>query len=177
MRGIVFVEMVGFLEHVGGIAFSEQVLEKSALPHGGAYTRVSRYPWEEAVQMVTAASELTGIDAAVLSEDFGSWLFERFQVLYPEILGRYTAAEDLLLHVNDHIHEEVRALNPGAVPPRVDTHAEGTDLIVDYRSHRPFAHIAFGLVRGAMRHFGDIRRIEWAMRDPSGRQASFRIAA
>lgn len=177
MRGIIFVELVSFLDHAGGPLFAERVLEEARLPHGGAYTRVSRYPWEEAIAMVTIASKLTGIPAATLSEDFGSWLFDRFQVLYPEILGRYSVAEDLLRHVNDHIHEEVRLLNPGAVPPRVETHSHGTDLVVEYRSHRPFAHIAYGLVRGCMRHFGDTRTIEWAERDPAGRRASFRIGS
>lgn len=97
-------------------------------------------------------------------------------MLYPDILSRYTRAEDLLLHVNDHIHEEVKSLNPGAMPPRVDTHADGTDLVVEYRSHRPFAHIAYGLVRGAMRHFDDPRLIAWDVKDPSSRHAIFRIA-
>ena len=175
MKGIIYSELVGFLDLKGGPSFTEEVLEGAQLPHGGAFSRVSLYPWEQAVQVVTSASKISGADANDLCEEFGKFLFDRFTVLYTEIVERYRTAEGMLAHVEDHIHEEVRVLYPDAEPPQVSSRKEGDGFVVEYSSHRPFAHIAFGLVQGCMKHFGDKRSIEWVDRDPTGKTAYFRI--
>ena len=175
MKGIIYSELVGFLDLKGGPSFTEQVLEQANLPHGGAFSRVSRYPWEQAVQVVTSAAKISGLDANDLCEEFGKFLFDRFTVLYTEIVERYPTAEGMLDHVESHIHEEVKVLYPDAVPPKVEARKEGDEYIVEYTSHRPFAHIAYGLVQGCMKHFEDPRSISWINRDPTGKTAYFRI--
>jgi Haem-NO-binding len=175
MKGIIYSELVGFLDVKGGPSFTEQVLEQADLPHGGAFSRVSRYPWEQAVQVVTSAANISGLDANDLCEEFGKFLFDRFTVLYTEIVERYPTAEGMLDHVESHIHEEVKVLYPDAVPPTVEARHEGDEYIVEYTSHRPFAHIAYGLVQGCMKHFEDTRSISWIDRDPTGKTAYFRI--
>ncbi len=176
MKGIIYTELLGFLDEKGGPGFTEQVLSAADLPHGGAFSRVSRYPWEQAVQVVTSASRISGADANELCTEFGRFLFARFTVLYRDIVERYPTAEGMLGHVESHIHEEVKILYPDAVPPTVSSHREGDGFVVEYRSHRPFAYIAFGLVQGCMTHFGDPRQINWINPDPSGKSAHFRIA-
>ena len=173
VKGIIFTELVGFLDHAGGPDFAEKVLEDAGLPHGGAYSRVARYPWQEAVRVVEAASRETGAEFSDLCQQFGAYLFERFTVLYPEIIGRYSDAEALLSHVEDHIHEDVKILYPDAEPPTVTVRNEGNRLRVEYASHRPFAHIAHGLVAGAMNHFGDLRDLEWLTSSEGGTRAAF----
>ena len=81
MKGINYSELLGFLDEKGGPGFTEQVLEGADLPHGGAFSRVSRYPWKQAVQVVTAASRISGRDANELCQEFGRFLFDRFTVL------------------------------------------------------------------------------------------------
>lgn len=175
MKGIVFSELVGFLDLTGGPAFAEKVLADASLEHGGAYTRVGQYPWQEAVRVVQAASRESGADFADLCNQFGTYLFERFTVLYADIVGRYGTAEALLSHVGDHIHEEVKVLYPDARPPEVRAYTEGSTLRVEYSSHRPFAHIAHGLVAGAMKHFGDNRELEWINASEDGCTAEFAL--
>ena len=175
MKGIIYSELVGFLDVKGGPSFTEQVLDQAELPHGGAFSRVSRYPWEQAVQVVTSASRISGLDANDLCEEFGWFLFDRFTVLYTEIVERYPTAEGMLGHVESHIHEEVKVLYPDSVPPQVSSWKEDDGFVVEYKSHRPFAHIAYGLVQGCMKHFGDTRTVEWVNPDPSGTTAHFRI--
>jgi len=175
MKGIIYAELLGFLDKKGGPSFTEQVLAEAELPHGGVFSRVSRYPWEQAVQVVSSASRISGADANSLCEEFGQFLFGRFTVLYEEIVNRYPSAEEMLDHVEDHIHEEVRVLYPGASPPRVSSRKDADCFVVEYSSHRPFAHIAFGLVQGCMKHFGDTRTISWMDPDSSGKTAHFRI--
>ena len=175
MKGIIYSELVGFLDEKGGPSFTEDVLAGAELPHGGAFSRISLYPWEQAVQVVTSASRISGVDANDLCEEFGKFLFDRFTVLYTEIVERYPTAEAMLSHVEDHIHEEVRVLYPDAEPPQVASWKEDDGFVVEYSSHRPFAHIAFGLVQGCMKHFNDSRSINWVNRDPTGQTAFFRI--
>ncbi len=176
MKGIIFSELVGFLDRAGGPLFAEKVLADANLPHGGAYSKIGQYPWQEAVRVVEVASRESGADFADLCQQFGAYLFERFTVLYADIVGRYSDAETLLAHVGDHIHEEVKVLYPDARPPQVSTHREDGVLHVRYASHRPFAHIAHGLVSGAMRHFGDQRKLEWVNVGEDGSQAEFALA-
>ncbi|WP_291179502.1 heme NO-binding domain-containing protein [Erythrobacter sp.] len=176
VKGIVFSELVGFLDRAGGPAFAEKVLADADLPHGGAYSRIGQYPWQEAVRVVEVASRESGADFADLCQQFGAYLFDRFTVLYADIVGRYGDAEALLAHVGDHIHEEVKVLYPDAQPPKVTTYCEGNVLHVRYASHRPFAHIAHGLVSGAMRHFDDERKLEWVHATEDGSQAEFALA-
>jgi hypothetical protein len=176
MKGIIYSELVSFLDVKGGPSFTEEVLDGAQLPHGGAFSRVSRYPWEQAVQVVTSASRVSGLDANDLCQEFGRFLFDRFTVLYTEIVERYPTAEGMLGHVESHIHEEVQVLYPDAVPPTVKSWQEADNsFVVEYSSHRPFAHIAYGLVEGCMEHFGDPRSIKWINPDPSGKTAYFRI--
>ena len=173
MKGIVFAELVGFLDRTGGPLFAEQVLADADLPHGGAYSRIALYPWEEAVRVVEAASQASGLDFDVLCQRFGQFLFERFAVLYSDIIGRYPDADALLTHVGGHIHGEVRGMYPDAEPPKITTHTEDGKLVIEYESHRPFAHIAHGLIAGAIAHFGDRRTIEWLEKNARGSRAAF----
>ena len=85
----------------------------------------------------------------------------------------YASAESLLMHVGDHIHEEVKVLYPDARPPKVRSYVKDGTLHVEYASHRPFANIARGLITGAMKHFGDDRKLEWKEVSEDGRNAEF----
>ncbi|MCJ7420506.1 heme NO-binding domain-containing protein [Sphingomicrobium astaxanthinifaciens] len=175
MKGVIFVELINYLEESGGALFAEEVIEAAKLPNAAAYSAVGTYPSAQALRMVEIASERTGTPSEELCTAFGRWLFERFTVRYPDIVGRYDDAETMLEHVGSHIHREVVVLYPDAVPPQVTGRREGDALVVDYRSSRPLAHIAYGLIAGCLAHFNDPRTVRWNDRsDP--RQASFRIA-
>ena len=175
MKGIIFAELVGFLEDRYGIAFADSVISDSKLENDGAFTRVGNYPSSDALTMVEVAARLSGEDGTRLCEDYGSWLFQRFELLFPEILARYDTAEALLTHVGSHIHEEVRILYPDARPPQIYAVGNGDNLLIRYRSHRPLAHIAFGLIRQCLISHGDPRQLHWGP-NPRADDASFIIA-
>ena len=161
MKGVIFTELLGFVEHKAGAEFAEDLLDAAALPNHGAFTKVGTYPAAHALRLVEIASEKSGIPASDLSVEYGEWLFKRFTVLYPGIMAKYETAESMLDHVGSHIHEEVVVLYPDAKPPKVSSVHAGSDMIVEYSSHRPMAHIAFGLVRGCLAHYGDERTVDW----------------
>lgn len=176
MKGVIFTELVNFMEEAGGVVFADQVLVDADLPHGGAFTAVGSYPSAEALKIVTIASERSGIPVPELCEKYGRYLFERFNVLFPDIMQLYHTVDALLDHVGPHIHEEVRMLYPGARPPSVTTSRDGDAIIVTYESHRPMAHIAYGLIAQSIEHYRDPRRLTWQS-NAAGDRATFRLSA
>ena len=176
MKGIIFTELVRFMEQVKSPEFVDEVITMAKLPNDGAFTSVGNYPAEYALSMVEQASEVSGIDGGELCQLFGKYLYNRFLVLYPDIMQAYTTAEDLLAHVGSHIHNEVRILYPDARPPLIDNKREDDAFVISYQSHRPMAAIACGLIQGCMEHFGDERELKWDISD-GGKRASFTIMA
>ncbi len=161
MKGVIFTELVKFMENVQSAEFVDQVIIDSKLPNDGAFTSVGNYPSEYALKMVGQASEKSGIEGAELCRLFGQYLYNRFTVIYPEIMQAYNNAEELLAHVGSHIHAEVRVLYPDSTPPQVEAKQDENGFTLHYRSHRPMAAIACGLVQGCMEYFGDERELSW----------------
>lgn len=172
---MIFTELVGFLEATGGEVFADDVITATALPNDGAFTTVGNYPAAWAIGLVETAARLTGHDANRLCEDYGHYLFARLRTHFPAVVERYRSSDAMLSHVASHIHEEVRVLYPDARPPLVETTADGDALRVRYESHRPFAHIAFGLIRACLAHYGDPRIVTWE-RSGTPYAAWFRVA-
>ena len=172
MKGIIFAELVRFMEEAQSPAFADDVIKRAALPGNGVYKPVGNYPAAEALALVEHASQVSGIDGAELCRLFGNYIFHRFLLLYPHIMSSYTTAESLLSHVGSHIHHEVVVLYPDARPPQITATTVGGVTTMTYRSHRPMAAIAFGLIQGCMAHYGDARSIRWEASN-GGREATF----
>jgi hypothetical protein len=175
VKGVIFTELVNFMESEGGVVFADEVLVEADLPNGGAFTSVGSYPTAHALKMVDIAAQKTGHSVAQLCEAYGRFLFGRFNVLFPDIMKLYTTVDALLDHVGPHIHEEVRVLYPGAQPPSVVTSRQGDALVVTYESHRPLAHIAYGLIARSIDHYGDPRQLTWQV-NATGDRATFTLA-
>ncbi|WP_157956873.1 heme NO-binding domain-containing protein [Salinicola aestuarinus] len=161
MKGVIFVELMNFMDEQFGGEFTERVVDEVALPNNAAFTSVGNYPSVQAADMVATAARLADADAADLCERFGLYLFQRFEVRFPHLLTRYQSARELLDHVQSHIHEEVKVIYPGATPPEVVTHEGPEGYVVIYRSHRAFAHIAYGLVQQCITFYGDNSTVHW----------------
>lgn len=172
MKGHIFTELVRFMEETVSPAFADRVIREADIPSDGAYTAVGNYPSEEALALVGKASEISGIAADELCRMFGAYLFERFMIIYPHIMGAYKDAGSLLQYVDGHIHNEVKILYPDAKTPKVIAETNGDITTVTYSSHRPMAALAFGLVQQCMKHFDDQRALTWEASD-DGRNATF----
>ena len=178
MKGIIFTELVDFVERHAGSTALEEILERSGLSTGGAYTTVGNYPHEEAVRIVLTVSNELGTPAEDLMRQFGRELFPRFVNLYPQFFEGVTDAQTLLRGIQTHIHDEVEKLYPESNPPRFDVSSEDHALVITYNSHRPMASVAMGLIEGCVAHFGQplvVRRDENAPQ--SDTEARFSIAA
>ena len=170
MKGVVFTEFLEMVEENISIDVAEEILASCELPSGGIYTSVGTYDYSEMLQLVMKLSSLTGADVPQLVQAFGRHLFGRFKQLYPELFGRIDSAFEFLSIVDNQIHVEVRKLYPDAELPRFETTRLGEDVLeMVYRSDRPFADLAEGLIAGCLQYFGETVEIRREVRSDATR--------
>jgi len=162
MKGIVFTEFLEMVEDRFSPSIADRIIQLSDLRSGGAYTAVGTYDHHELLRLVTNLSRETGTPVPDLVRAFGQYLFGRFFVTYPQFFEGIEHAFDFLKNIERYVHVEVRKLYPDAELPRFEcsSPAPGT-LTMTYRSTRPFADFAEGLIGGCIEHFRepiDVRR-------------------
>lgn len=161
MKGIVFTEFLDMAEEKFGPEVVDEVLEASDLPNGGAYTAVGTYDHSEMLRMVGALSRSTSLEAPELVKAFGEHLAGRFVAGYPLFFAGISSTFDFLPTIESHIHVEVRKLYSDADLPTFTCERLGPDRMqFEYRSPRPFADLAEGLMAGTAKHFGETIGIE-----------------
>ncbi len=154
MKGVVFTEFLEMVDSKFSPEMTERIIEACQLDSGGVYTAVGTYDHHELLRLVGALSEATHTPAADLVRVFGRHLFRRFVSHYAHFFEGVPSAFAFLSQVENHIHVEVRKLYPDAELPAFACHAHGPDrLEMVYRSARPFADLAAGLLEGCVEHF------------------------
>jgi len=161
MKGIVFTEFLEMVESKFSPELADTIVEGADLPSGGAYTSVGTYDHREMIKLVSCLSQETGISPADLMRTFGLYMFERFYVLFPQYFDGIDTSFQFLERIENYIHVEVRKLYPEAELPsfECDTSQPGC-LRLTYRSTRPFAPLAEGLIRGCIAHFREDAEVE-----------------
>lgn len=155
MRGIVFTEFLDFVDQVAGPQMTEKMLASCDLGSGGAYTSVGDYDHGEMISMLTFLNTATGQEVSEMVQAFGQHLFGQLADSHGEILGDERGILDFLEGIESHIHAEVRKLYPTAELPSFETERASKDnLIMIYKSARPFADLAYGMILGAADYFG-----------------------
>ncbi len=156
MKGMVFTEFIEMVEEVFSPEVADNIVTKADLPSGGVYTAVGTYDHEEMVALVKNLSAETNTPIPDLLQAFGKYLFGRFASGYPQFFEGKSNAIEFLSGVDNYIHVEVRKLYPDAELPGFEYERPNEDtLIMTYRSARPFADLAEGLIRGCFEHFGE----------------------
>ena len=156
MKGIVFTEFIELVEEAFSIDMVDDILDDCDLDSGGAYTSVGLYDYNEMVQLVSALSKRSDTSVADLLHVFGKHLIKKFSTNFSEMFEGATDAFAFLEGVDNHVHVEVRKLYPDAELPQLGTERpDAHTLLMRYRSNRPFAELAYGLMSGAIDYFGD----------------------
>ena len=162
MKGIIFTEFLEMVEDRFSEEVAEQIIEASNLPSGGSYTSLGTYDHGEILALVTQLGGVSGADLGDLQLAFGEYLFGRFAFIHGEFMEGVPNALDFLEKVESYIHLEVQKLYPEANPPKLTSHrVSDKKMELHYQSHRPFALVAHGLIKGCCDHFGtqlDIQR-------------------
>lgn len=177
MKGVVFTELLDFLDETFSPEMVEEVIEEANLKSGGAYTATGTYDPEEILQLISLVSERTGTPVPDLVAAYGEHLFGRLAQSFPGFFEEDDGAFSLLRRIETTIHNEVRKLYTDAELPSIATREDepGT-MELDYVSPRPFADLAEGLIRGCIKHFGEDISIDREDDAASpGRKAHFRL--
>ena len=168
MKGIIFRSFLAFTRQEFGEVFVEDMF--SLVPSGteGAYSNVGTYPSSELLQMMGHVLEHYEGDAAELQSAFGEFTFARLASRYPDLVNQYEDAFQCVYDVDRTIHQNVRKLYPEAELPNMNARLQnnGQQLLLDYQSPRAFMHMAHGLLKGCLQHYGDSARL--SMDDLSG---------
>lgn len=155
MKGMLFTELIDFIERHSDIATAEQIIDEANLRSKGAFTAVGNYPHQEMLQLVGSASSILHSSPQDLMRQFGNELFSRLYESHPEFFEENVNNAPLFLErIQQHIHDEVIKLYPDANPPSVLVSRNEGFLRVTYESHRPFALVALGLIEGCYDYFG-----------------------
>lgn len=155
MKGMLFTELIDFIERHSDIATAEQIIDEANLETSGAFTAVGNYPHQEMLQLVGSASSVLQSPSRDLMRQFGKELFSRLYESHPEFFEENVNNAPLFLErIQEHIHDEVTKLYPDSNPPSVLVSRDDGFLRVTYESHRPFALVALGLIEGCYEYFG-----------------------
>ncbi len=162
MQGIVYTEFSELVIDKFGMKMWNDLLDEVQPESGGVYTSGMTYKDEEAIALITALSEKTGIPASDLLKVFG-------EVFFGYLIKSLDLPEDLmsslkkfLKGIDDVIHKEVKRLNPEAYLPVIAYEDNGKDgeLVLLYRSKRKLCALAEGLIFGAASHFNNTISIQ-----------------
>jgi hypothetical protein len=161
MKGVVFTEFLEMIESKFSPEMADRIIDGANLPSGGVYTAVGTYDHGEMIELVSHLSRETGLPSAELMRSFGMHLFERFHTMFPVYFDRVSSSFEFLQRIEGYIHVEVRKLYPEAELPSFDCETpQPGSLRLTYRSARPFAMLAEGLIRGCVAHYGEAIEIE-----------------
>jgi hypothetical protein len=156
MKGMMFTEFLDMVEARHGLAVKDRVIGAAALPNDGAYTSIGSYDHRELLRLVVATSEATGTPLPVLMAEFADAVFALFLRRYRPMIDAAPSCFAFLEGIEAHIHVEVRKLYPDAELPSFGyPRREAVQLVMDYTSPRPMAAFAEGLIRAAIRHYGE----------------------
>jgi hypothetical protein len=152
VKGLVFTTFYDFFDARFGADMLEDVIDDAGLPHGGAYTSVGTYPFDEMVALMTAGVKHSGCPMPEMMQQFGEFCFAAWVQKFPALFADRDLF-DVLSNI-DHFHEhEVRKLYPDAELPSFKVVDRSADhIMLDYRSCKPLADLAVGVIRGAARH-------------------------
>jgi Haem-NO-binding len=170
MKGILFTDFVAFMERELPAAAGEVEV--------GTYSSLGTYPEDELLALVARAGEAAGIPVSDILRRFGAHLFRTLATLYPVFVDGVGSALELLGGIETYVHGEVKKLYPDAEFPRFEVQASSEKLELVYRSRRPLADVAEGMIRGCIAWFGD--RVDLDRQDidaADGRAARFTLRA
>lgn len=156
MKGIVFTEFIELVEEAFSMDMVDDIIDDCDLDSDGAYTSVGLYDYSEMLQLVTALSKRSGTPVPDLLHVFGKHLIKKFSTNFSSMFEECTDAFTFLEGIDNHVHVEVRKLYPDAELPQLGTERiDDRTLHMRYRSNRPFAELAFGLMSGAIDYYGE----------------------
>jgi hypothetical protein len=126
------------------------------------YLLTVAYPDDRLAALVTRVAERAGLGPDDVLREFGVFAAEStFALLYPSAFAEAGSSRTFLLHVEERIHETLRAAVPSADPPRLSVTPLGAEAVrIAYESPRLLCPLLEGLVAGVARRYHERARLE-----------------
>ena len=154
MLGIVFTSLIDMLEEKVSPEFADDVIMEAELENDGAYTAVGYYPFEQMQRLLGVLVEKTGKSENELLYDFGFYLFGKLAKAHGDVLANTDDMLDMLAHLDDDIHVQVKKLYPDADLPRFKVLSRTDNAMrLQYYSERELYAMAEGLMDAAAEHY------------------------
>ncbi len=171
MKGVVFTEFAQLVEKNWGADMMDDLIDAVNPPSGGGYCSVASYDFSELADLLAELSRRVDVPTGDLLQAFGEHLAAAFLQKFPDFFDAHDNVFDFLKSVDEHIHVEVRKLYPDADLPVFDYQQPEKDrLVFHYKSERPLADLAVGLILASAKHYR--REIE-IIRTPVAGKANY----
>ncbi len=155
MTGITFSGLRKYVETRLGPG-SWPALLKEAKQDGKMYLATQEYPDAQLVELVVAATRVTGLGAAAILEDFGEFIAPDLLSMFKASIKPAWRTLDVLEHTEETLHKAVRLRNPGARPPELVATRKGPrEVVIEYSSPRKLCAVAKGIARGIAKHYNE----------------------
>jgi hypothetical protein len=166
VKGIVFNEFIELVESEFGLDVVDSIIDESHLPHKGAYTGVGTYDHSEMISLVQSLSKKTQVPADELMRVFGEHLLLNvFSKKFP-FFFKDKNLFTFLKSIDEIIHVEVKKLYADADLPTIKfNELNQKHAILIYKSQKPFADLAYGLIRGSAKYYKE--KVDIVMSDKS----------
>lgn len=156
MRGLVFTEFFDMVESIFGPDMVDYLIENTQPASQGAYTAVGNYDYAELAHMIKELSRQTGTDAEYLLTALGKHLGAQFARKFPQFFEETGNTLDFIKRLDKHIHFEISQIYPEAQLPKLKVVQNSVeDITLIYKSERPLADLAHGLILQVSHHFNE----------------------
>jgi len=156
MRGVVFTEMIEFVEEAISFDVADKMIEMAKLDNNGAFSQGGNYPFSDLVKLLAALSEITGKSKDELLFIFGQYLFSVLVKLYGKNIKEVGSSLDFIDSVEHYVHVEVKKLYPDADLPTFKTiQKDEKQLTLIYSSEKKLESLAHGLISSCGEYFGE----------------------
>jgi hypothetical protein len=153
MHGIIFAELQKYVDTKHGRGTWNQLLKKAGLENK-VYLPIKEYPDTEVVGLVGAVSSIVGLPVAEVLEDFGEFIAPALMKMFGHLLLPEWKTIDVIDNTEGTVHSVVRAKNPGAKPPELQTVRRSYDeVVLIYASPRKMCALAIGIGKGLGDYF------------------------
>jgi len=156
MRGVIFTELIEFVEEALGFEVAEKMIEKAHLGNEGVFSQGGNYPFKDMQKMLMALSEITGKKPNELLYLFGEHLFSILVRIYGHNIKNIGNSLDFIDSVENFVHVEVKKLYPDAeLPSFASIEKNNSLLIMIYKSEKRLEAFAHGLIVACGKYFDD----------------------
>jgi predicted hydrocarbon binding protein len=160
VHGIIFFYIQKFTDIASsGTTWSQ--LRQTVTASSSRYLPNQAYPDAEAVQLLQTLADATNEPLPSLLERFGEFLGPHLVKVAGRHIDPAWRTLDLIENTESIIHTMVRATNPGAEPPVLQTVRQSpNELHLVYTSGRQFCILAKGIMKGVANHYKETIDIE-----------------